>query len=253
MGKAITMLRSAANASLAAVAAASAPTAVVFQEGRSALSTSDGRYELRWDKGFQTLAFKDKAAMQVLWSVLVRVPAAAPVRLTMASSGELLLVDAAAQLLWSSGSKGVGRPPHVLQILDGSLLVADSTGATTWLANATCPAGTQLGAWAQCGGTSCRAGTSFPCNDAQYPGTCCPAGWQCQRQAAASWRCMPTAALGRCMGAKTLPVGQLCGGTAACAADATCSTSTCCVAGSVCQRRSAARWECTALPAQPRT
>jgi hypothetical protein len=183
-------------------------------------------------------------------SVLIEVPFKPPVRLAMATSGELQLLDATGVQLWSSGSKGAGRPPHVLQILDGSLLVADSMGATTWLANATCPAGTRLAAWAQCGGTACQAG--LPCKDAQHPGSCCPTGWQCQRASAAQWKCMPTAALGRCTGSRSIPAGSPCGGTAACGADVMCSSSSCCAAGSVCQRLSSARWECRALPPQPK-
>jgi hypothetical protein len=169
----------------------------------------------------------------------------------MAGSGDLQLLDSHAQLLWSSGTRGAGRPPHALQILDGSLRVSDSSGATTWLASATCPAGVRLAAWAQCGGTACPADSDFQCSDAQYAGTCCPAGWQCQRQAAAKWWCAPTAALGRCAGTRAIAAGQACGGTAACGLDAPCSTSACCAVGAVCTRLGPARWECGALPPRP--
>jgi hypothetical protein len=213
--------------------------------------TSDGRYELRWDPAFKTLSFKDRQALQTIWAALVRSALTPPVRLLIAGSGELQLEDAAGQRLWSSNTRGAGRPPHALQILDGSLRISDSTGATTWLANATCPAGTRLEPWAACGGAVCPGGSPHLCRDAPHQGTCCPTGWQCQRQSAARWWCAPTAALGRCSGARTIATGAACGGTAACGLDAPCTTTTCCVAGSVCQRLGSARWECVAVPPRP--
>jgi hypothetical protein len=261
-GKPFTILRSTANATAAAAAATSAPAVHSF-EGRPAITSPDGRYELRWDSFFRSLTFKDSAAGQVLWSAVVKAPPVPPVRLLLSASGELVLQDYTGQSLWSSGTKGVGRPPHMLQMLDGSLLVADGLGATTWLAGASatgasasmtgiiCPSGTRLQPWQQCGGTECAAGSPFACRDAQWQGTCCPAGWYCYRKTAAAWRCQPTTALDRCSGSRSVPPGNPCGGSSVCGADSMCSNGLCCAAGSVCQRISSARWDCVALPKQP--
>jgi hypothetical protein len=229
----------------------SAPATYTFSDARPALVSPDGRYEVRWDAFFRSLSFKDLVNRQVSWSTTTKVAPVLPVRLSLTPSGELLLTDSQSQVLWSSGTKGIGRPPHVLQILDGALVVADGFGATTWLAPATCPAGIKLSPWQQCGGSGNCTQPQFPCKDAQYPSTCCPAGWYCYRQTAAAWRCMPTAALDRCSGSQVIAAGQACGGTASCRLDASCSSSRCCAQGSVCQRLSAERWECVALPKQP--
>jgi hypothetical protein len=143
-----------------------------------------------------------------------------------------------------------------LQVVDGNLVVRDRLNSTVWLAPTNCPAGALLKAWEQCGGTSPPAaapGASSPYvpRDAQYPGTCCPAGWACLRAGGrAKWSCQPSLALDSCTGQRRIPAGKACGGTATCGSDAMCAAAggSCCAAGSFCQRSSAQSWLCTALP-----
>jgi hypothetical protein len=53
---------------------------------------------------------------QVLWSTTVSAPVSLPARLLLSPFGELQLQDSFSNVMWSSKTKGVGSPPHTLQV-----------------------------------------------------------------------------------------------------------------------------------------
>jgi hypothetical protein len=196
--------------------------------------------------------------MSALWAANVANAATSGnVRLTLTQHGELKLTDTFNNLLWSNGMAGVGSRPYCLRMVDGNLLVTDARNGTNWLAPATCANGQQgtrivLQEWAQCGGESCSAvnvGNNLPCSDSPYPYSCCPAGFQCLRNDRFLWQCRPGRALDMCLGPRTVPAGQPCGGLAKCGLDGACAGA-CCQAGSFCARQSNATWTCKPLPGE---
>jgi hypothetical protein len=58
--------------------------------------------------------------LQTLWSTSVALAISMPVRLTLVPQGSLQLTDAAGSTLWSSKTKGIGVPPHALQVINCS-------------------------------------------------------------------------------------------------------------------------------------
>jgi hypothetical protein len=240
---------------------------LVALDGASALASSDGRYELKWEppqpalgQPAGRLAFSDRRALSTLWAASV--PGGSPtgsVRLTLTQHGELKLNDGFNNLLWSNGMAGVGTKPYCLRMVDGNLLVTDARNGTSWLAPATCSNAQQgtrvvLKEWAQCGGESCsdvNVGNNLPCSDGPYPYSCCPAGFQCLRNDRYLWQCRPSRALDMCVGVKAIPAGQACGGLIKCGVDGACAGA-CCQDGSFCSRQSSSSWACKALPKEQR-
>jgi hypothetical protein len=197
------------------------------------------------------LAYSDSSGT-VYWSAPEpgTAPALAPLRLCLGGDGSPRLLDASGAALWSAGSEGLGSPPFTLTIQGGSLVLVDSAGQVLWSAPMQCGGGLRLGAWDQCGGLSCggvRAalGLEGPCADAQFPGACCPAGWQCARKDQWYRQCRPSALLDSCDGSAVVPVGTQCGGMTKCGRDGVCGD--CCVGGAYCLRYNQWSWVCSSM------
>jgi hypothetical protein len=53
---------------------------------------------------------------QVLWTTPVGLPVTSPVRLLLSAAGDFQLQDSLSNVMWSSKTRGMGSPPHVLQV-----------------------------------------------------------------------------------------------------------------------------------------
>jgi hypothetical protein len=198
-----------------------------------------------------SVSFASLATGATLWSPLVQA-GQAPGQLELTADGELRLITMG-KVLWKAGTAGRAKGPARLTAKGQDLALQDlASNRTIWLAPVGCSAfgAAQLQPLAQCGGLSpvaqAQAAAVTQLADAPWANTCCPTAHQCSTSSSGKWLCQPSGVLDSCIGPRTRPVSELCGGTNLCGEDAACRTS-CCSEGNYCQRLNAYTWSCAPL------
>jgi hypothetical protein len=199
-----------------------------------------------------SVSFASLATGATLWSPLLVQAGQAPGQLELTADGELRLITMG-KVLWKAGTAGRAKGPVRLTAKGQDLALQDlASNRTIWLAPVGCSVfgAAQLLPLAQCGGLSpvaqAQAAAVTQLADAPWANTCCPTAHQCSMSSSGKWLCQPSRVLDSCIGPRTLPVSELCGGTNLCGEDAACSTS-CCSEGNYCQRLNGYTWSCAPL------